>query len=137
MCPGPLREALRPSLIGLTAFAALPPTATAATLDLLNGEAAPPPRYLSGPTLTGRTVEVAFDSRKALRAFCNQHLGKPAAGAFYACYVPALDVVAVPSARAWPDAAEREALRAHEWAHARGWRHPLRLHLAAQGASAR
>jgi len=93
----------------------------------VNGDDTPPVRYLSGPTATGRTVERAFDSRKDLHAFCSQHLGRPPQGTFYACYVPAIDLVAVPSAKAWPDDAEREALRSHEWAHARGWRHPLRL----------
>ena len=100
---------------------------TSPRLKLLNGEDRPPAQYLYGPTATGRTVERAFDSRKSLHAFCSEHLGAPAQGRFYACYVPAIDVVAVPSAKAWPDAAQREALTAHEWAHARGWRHPLRL----------
>lgn len=96
-------------------------------LRLINGDEPPPAQYLRGPTATGRTVERAFDSRKALHAFCSRHLGEPSQGSFYACYVPAIDLVAVPSAKAWPDDGQREALRAHEWAHARGWRHPLRL----------
>lgn len=100
---------------------------SSAQLGLINGDEAPPARYLSGPTASGRTVERVFDRRKDLHAFCSRHLGEPPQGRFYACYVPALDVVATPSAEAWPDAAQREALRLHEWAHARGWRHPLRL----------
>ena len=109
--------------------------AFAGSLQLLNGDAQPPVQYLSGPTLTGRTAERIFHSRRDLHDFCSRHLGRPAAGEFYACYVPALDVVALPSARAWPDAAEREALRVHEWSHARGWRHPLRLRTAAVRAA--
>lgn len=109
--------------------------ASAGSLQLLNGDAQPPPEYLSGPTTTGRTTERTFHSRRAVHDFCSRHLGRPAAGEFYACYVPALDVVALPSAGAWPDAAEREALRIHEWSHARGWRHPLRMRAAALPAT--
>jgi hypothetical protein len=83
----------------------------------------PPVRYASGPTLTGATAERAFSNRDALEVFCNRHLGRPVSGYYQACYVPMLDLVVIPDRHAWPSAREREQLREHEWAHARGWRH--------------
>ncbi|MCR5876463.1 hypothetical protein LRS10_21340 [Phenylobacterium sp. J426] len=77
--------------------------------------------------MTGRTTEQLFDRREDVHRFCSEHLSVPSQGVYYACYIPALDLVVLPSARAWPDKAGRKALRVHEWAHARGWRHPLRL----------
>lgn len=92
----------------------------------------PPPQYASGPPLTGRTVERQFDGSFALQALCTRHLGPLVHGYYQACYVPALDEVAVPSKKAWPSAKERAVLRAHEWAHARGWRHPLDMKSASR-----
>ncbi|MDB5443800.1 MAG: hypothetical protein JWP73_2176 [Phenylobacterium sp.] len=83
----------------------------------------PPAQYASGPTISGVTVERSFADLARLQAFCNFYLGRPARGYYQACYVAALDVVALPDRHAWPSAAERRQLRAHEWAHARGWRH--------------
>ncbi|MDB5448009.1 MAG: hypothetical protein JWQ97_3326 [Phenylobacterium sp.] len=85
---------------------------------------APPSRYAAGPTITGATREKTFSTPDAVQAFCNFYLGPPRGGYYQACYVPALDLVVLPDKRAWPSAREREELRAHEWAHARGWRHP-------------
>ena len=92
----------------------------------------PPAQFAAGPTQSGRTTERVFEDAKELQAFCNAHLGRPSEGFYEACYVPRLDLVAVPGPQAWPDAASREALREHEWAHARGWRHPLRLRTASR-----
>jgi len=83
----------------------------------------PPAQYASGPTMSGATVERSFADLDRLQAFCNFYLGRPARGYYQACYVAALDVIALPDRHAWPSAAERRQLRAHEWAHARGWRH--------------
>lgn len=86
----------------------------------------PPARYASGPTLTGKTTEKLFDDPFELQRFCHQHGGaEPArrAGDNYwtACYIPALDLVVLPSRKAWPSKKEIEEMRQHEWAHARGW----------------
>lgn len=83
----------------------------------------PPPQFASGPTLTGRTRELSFSTPEAVQAYCNRHLGYPPRGYYQACYIPALDLVVLPDRHAWPSARERAELRAHEWAHARGWRH--------------
>jgi hypothetical protein len=93
----------------------------------------PPPLYTSGPTQYGATVERTFSDARQLQAFCNFYLGAPPPGAYYqACYIPAMDTVVLPDARAWPSARERAELRRHEWAHARGWRHDLGLRVASQ-----
>ena len=83
----------------------------------------PPARYASGPTLQGATREQTFSTPEAVQAVCNRFLGRPRQGYYEACYIPALDLVVLPDKHAWPSARERAELRAHEWAHARGWRH--------------
>lgn len=88
-----------------------------------------PPQYASGPSQTGRTREVIYDDLHALQRFCFDQgapYGPPRRrGDRYvmACYSPPLDIVALPSRKAWPSANEIAELRRHEWAHARGWRH--------------
>lgn len=93
----------------------------------------PPLQYASGPTQYGATVERTFSDPRRLQAFCNFYLGPPRGGYYQACYIPAMDMVVVPDHRAWPNARERAALRAHEWAHARGWRHDVGLEVASRG----
>lgn len=84
----------------------------------------PPARYAEGPSLYGQTRERTFSRSEEVQRVCSFYLGRPARGYYQACYIPAMDLIVLPDARAWPSAREREALRAHEWAHARGWRHP-------------
>ena len=93
----------------------------------------PPPQYRSGPTQYGETRERTFSDPRRLQAFCNFYLGPPPRGYYQACYIPALDLVVLPDRRAWPSAAERAALREHEFAHARGWRHDLGVRVASEG----
>jgi len=89
----------------------------------------PPAIYAKGPTQSGRTTELRFDNLRELQIFCQLNAGGPPpprrGGERYtmACYSPALDVVVLPSRKAWPSQHEIDELRAHEWAHARGWRH--------------
>ena len=92
-------------------------------LTLVRAVEPPPARYASGPTLSGVTRELSFSTPEAVQAFCNRFLGPPRRGYYEACYIPALDLVVLPDKHAWPSARERAELRAHEWAHARGWRH--------------
>lgn len=106
--------------MGLVACAA---AQQAAALTPMRAVQPPPAQYASGPTISGVTVERSFADLDRLQAFCNFYLGRPARGYYQACYVAALDVIALPDRHAWPSAAERRQLRAHEWAHARGWRH--------------
>jgi len=87
----------------------------------------PPEQYRSGPPMRP-TTERLFDDVKALQQFCAIGSGlQPARkrGDAYAmaCWRPDLDVIALPSRKAWPSKREIEELREHEWAHARGWRH--------------
>lgn len=98
--------------------------APAQALSLVRAVEPPPPQFASGPTLSGHTRERDFDDPFALQRYCARFLGAPKRGYYQACYIPVLDEVVLPDAQAWPSRAEREALKAHEWAHARGWRHP-------------
>jgi hypothetical protein len=107
------------------AVLAAPCAGEASGLTAVRAVEPPPSQYASGPTQYGATVERTFSNPEELEAFCNLYLGRPASGYYQACYIPALDTVAIPDKRAWPSAREREALREHEWAHARGWRHGL------------
>jgi hypothetical protein len=108
----------------LAVVLAVSPAPAVRALERQRAVEPPPARYASGPTLYGATHERAFSDPFALERYCDFYLGRPSRGYYQACYIPALDEVVVPDARAWPSGAEREALRAHEWAHARGWRHP-------------
>lgn len=95
---------------------------------------APPEEYRSGPTVSGKTTERIFDNFDEMQRFCRENgvsLGhNPGRGAYFqACYVPSLDVVALPSRKAWPSQREIDELREHEWAHARGWRHSYPLNM--------
>jgi hypothetical protein len=85
-----------------------------------------PAEYAALPFEKPGVVERYFHSPAGLDRFCRDHLqAELADGAhFRACYVPHLDLIALPSRWAVPNAQERADLRAHEWAHAWGWRHP-------------
>jgi hypothetical protein len=114
-----LRIAAIAALVYLTTFAV-----QARALSLNHAVQPPPARFASGPTLYGQTRERTFSDPFALERYCAFYLGRPPRGYYQACYIPALDQVVLPDARAWPSRTERALLRAHEWAHARGWRHP-------------
>lgn len=85
----------------------------------------PPMEYTTGPTLTGRTRELDLPDPRQVNTVCTQALGPtwPRGGYWMGCYIGAQDLVVVPARGAWPSEAERQALIAHEWAHARGWVH--------------
>lgn len=79
----------------------------------------PPAIYATGP-LPADLRYVREPERKANRD-CSRALGSfPQGGAYYACYDPRTHTIYLPSDV--PDYIGRE-LRAHEEAHARGWRH--------------
>lgn len=85
----------------------------------------PPDEYAAGPTLTGRTYEIDLDDPFMVSYLCTLALGPawPRGAYWMGCYNVAMDAVIVPAKGAWPSEDERQALIAHEWAHARGWRH--------------
>lgn len=118
--------------LGLAAVAVGAVYSSAAAFTFVRAVQPPPAQYASGPTQYGHTTEKTFSTPEALQAFCNFYLGRPANTYYQACYVPALDLVVLPDAHAWPSARERQELREHEWAHARGWRHPMPLATAAR-----
>jgi hypothetical protein len=131
--PRPLRRLIGPAAaLGLLGFLGLA-AAARAQVSWPDGVEPPPARYASGPTQYGDTHERRFAQARDLQAFCDFYLGRPAAGAYQACYVPALDLVVLPAAAAQPDPRVRAELRAHEWAHARGWRHPVLTTASAAG----
>ena len=88
----------------------------------------PPPRiYADGPSLTGRTLEWRLSSVEQVDRACQALLratGRGRGAYYMGCYAPRLDAVILMDPRAWPSRREWEEIRAHEWAHARGWRHP-------------
>lgn len=86
---------------------------------------APPPEYANGPTQTGRTYEVPNLTPEQSHWICQQAgtFSTAQRGIGVACYVPTLDQVILPAAKYWPSKSELDQMRAHEWAHARGWRH--------------
>jgi hypothetical protein len=89
---------------------------------------APPSAYVRGPTQTGVTRELELPTVQAVDRLCKLALGglpvKAERGGYYmGCYIPLSDTVVIPTRKAWPSGREWEDLRAHEWAHARGWRH--------------
>jgi len=85
----------------------------------------PPAEFASGPTRTGKTWELVFDDPAKVNYFCSLAMGEPSrkGGYWMGCYRPDLDAVVLMSRAAWPSVREWRELRAHEWAHARGWRH--------------
>jgi len=84
----------------------------------------PPEIYLSGPTQTGKTTEVELDQLAKVDRLCRSWNGAPSGTRYVnGCYIAALDVVVLPAKGVWPSERERQQLREHEWAHARGWRH--------------
>lgn len=85
----------------------------------------PPAEYTTGPTLTGRTYEIDLDDPFMVSYLCTLALGPawPKGGYWLGCYNARMDAVIVPARGAWPSERERLALIAHEWAHARGWKH--------------
>lgn len=86
----------------------------------------PPPQYATGPTQTGRTTETPNLTPEQVAWLCGQYHTEAARqkpGSLVACYAPNIDQVILPAAKYWPSQDELAQLRAHEWAHARGWRH--------------
>ena len=84
----------------------------------------PPELYRAGPTQTGATSEIRFGDFKRIDHLCRTwRVAASQAGAVIGCYIPALDKVVLPAEGAWGSPTDLAALRAHEWAHARGWRH--------------
>lgn len=88
-----------------------------------------PAIYASGPTRTGRTREVHLPTVVQVDALCRAAMGGLPAGAgrgayYWGCYHERWDLVVLVDPKAWPSRREWNATREHEWAHARGWRHP-------------
>jgi hypothetical protein len=88
----------------------------------------PPAQYAAGPTVSRDTWQLELRSADDVARYCLRLLGPLARewrpGRYYmGCYDVRLDAVVVPTKGAWPSEREREAIIAHEWAHARGWRH--------------
>lgn len=96
----------------------------AQALTLRQAVERPPAEYSSGPTQSGRTYALELPSAAAVDFLCRLGLGPPPrrGSAWWGCYRPDMDAVIVPARGAWREA-ERRAIVAHEWAHARGWRH--------------
>ena len=109
------------------AFATTTPLVTTRPLEAtptVRAVESPPLRYAEGPTLTGRTQMLELPDAAEVDHLCSLTLG-PAwpKGYWMGCYNGNLDTVIVPAKGAWPSERERQALIAHEWAHARGWTH--------------
>lgn len=87
----------------------------------------PPPAEFAGkPGDVPGVTERRFDTKAQVDAACREKLGElPEGDYFRACYVEAEGLIVLPSKWAVYDRRELADLRAHEWAHARGWRHPL------------
>lgn len=86
----------------------------------------PPSQYASGSTQTGKTVETQNLTPEQVAYLCSFYgaeAANQAKGSLLACYAPRIDQVILPAAKYWPSKAELALMRAHEWAHARGWRH--------------
>jgi hypothetical protein len=87
----------------------------------------PPEQYATGPTQTGQTTQQDWPLDQVMY-LCRLITGglpeNASSSAYYqGCYNPRTDTVIVPEQGAWPSEDERQQLIAHEWAHARGWRH--------------
>ena len=116
--------------LGLVLALSLLPATKSFALTFERAVEAPPAIYAQGPTLTGRTRELQLNSVDAVNYVCSVLLHAPArtseqGGYYTGCYAPALDIVVLMQPSAWPSRREWEAIRVHEWAHARGWRHHL------------
>lgn len=85
----------------------------------------PPAEYDGRPFDVPGVTERHFDSKAELHGFCMDRLNAVLAAGhtFRACYIEADGLIALPSRWAVESRKERAELRAHEWAHARGWRH--------------
>lgn len=88
----------------------------------------PPPAYAAGPTQTGATWEMILPRVEQVDYLCRLAMGGLPAGAaasayYWGCYNSKLDAVILVARDGWPSRREWKANRAHEWAHARGWRH--------------
>lgn len=83
----------------------------------------PPPQYASGPTQTGHTTETPNLTPEQANYLCHVAgvWSHEPSGFPVACYNPRTDQVILPAK--WPSQDELDQMRAHEWAHARGWRH--------------
>jgi hypothetical protein len=83
---------------------------------------APPQQYASGPTQVPGTSELRVTPEQA-NFLC--HLAgvwkTEPTGFPVACFNPRTNQVILPDQ--WPSGSELDQMRAHEWAHARGWRH--------------
>lgn len=83
----------------------------------------PPEQYRTGPTQTGKTVELEGLTRDQVMYLCNLAGTNLQANSLApGCYNPRTDQVIVMGEGNWPEG-ERQKLREHEWGHARGWRH--------------
>lgn len=106
----------------------LVPAARSLALSPMRAVERPPDIYQQGPTLTGRTMEFRLKAVAEVDRACRAMLGGlpeggPGREYYWACYIPKLDMVLLVDPQSWPSHREWEAVRAHEWAHARGWRH--------------
>lgn len=110
-------------LVRLSLLLALPACATIKPVRVVEP---PPALYAAGPTITGATSERQFDDPRDVHALCATWLSPPPPPRYFiGCYIPALDLVVIPSRRGWPSPKEQRQLSDHEWAHARGWRHGI------------
>lgn len=110
------------SLAKTTPLVMTRPLAAPATVRAVE---APPLQYADGPTISGRTGMIELADPAQVDQLCSLTLGRawPRGSYWMGCYNVTTDAVIVPAKGAWPSEAERQALIAHEWAHARGWRH--------------
>lgn len=84
----------------------------------------PPPQFDSGPPVTPGVRTLYFDSLPALQAFCSIFVPPPPRGQYAtSCFTGSRNsnMIALPTTKAWPSAAEIAAMARHEWGHARGW----------------
>jgi hypothetical protein len=83
---------------------------------------APPPQYASGPTQVPGTAELRVTPEQANYLCHLAGVWKTEPQGFpVACFNPRTNQVILPDQ--WPSGSELDQMRAHEWAHARGWRH--------------
>lgn len=82
----------------------------------------PPERYASGPTQVPGTTELRVTPEQANYLCRLAGVWKTEPTGFpVACFNPQTNQVILPDQ--WPSKSELTQMRAHEWAHARGWRH--------------
>lgn len=103
-------------------------SAQGATFELERAVEAPPAVFAYGPSQTGATHEMTLPTPHDVDVWCRLALGGPPRGRtgasyYWGCYDERFDLVVLVARKAWPSAREWDENRAHEWAHARGWRH--------------